>query len=193
MTVQQTPEILVIMSGGTIDAEPYAETPNRVTPLSESKVPKMVADLGYADQCAFYQWMMKDSQDFSADEICQLAKIIRDSGYKKVMVTHGTDAMVKNAGIVQEELHGTDIDVRFVGAMEPLSHGERSDGSASLRVALEDLLVGRAREKNVYIVGRGMQQNGQLAAAIYDPATTAKDRERKIFVDTQEHAATRGR
>lgn len=191
MPPQDPGKILVVITGGTIDAEPYIKTPERVQPLSQSMIPSLITALGYTERCTFLQWAMKDSQDFSPAEMQRLAQRIQESGCKHAVVTHGTDTMVKNAAIVQDALCQTDIQVRFVGAMEPLMHGERSDGPQNMKLALEDLTQGVARPKNVYIVGRGMQADGCIAAAIYDPATSFKDKEKKLFVDEGESSTTR--
>ncbi len=180
--------ILVIMTGGTIDAEPYEATPDRVTPKDKSQIPALVDQLGLAESCDFFQWKMKDSQDFSEDEIQQLADIIRADERRYFIITHGTDAMVKNAQLLNEALKGSGKTALFVGAMQPLAHGAASDGPENMKLALEVLMTDTpSAEGGAFIVGRGDLGQGRLGPRIFRPDETKKDRVRKIFVETEPH------
>lgn len=183
---------LLIMSGGTIDSHPYESTPDRVTPLEVSVVPDMVRELGYGDECDFFQWIMKDSQDFTQDEIRELAEIIRADEREKFIVTHGTDAMPRNASLVKELLAESGKTVLFVGAMEPLTHGKTSDGRDTLNYALENIDAIHENEPGVYIIGRGEMAKGQPGPRRFDPDKAVKDRENKIFRPTEGHGAGHG-
>lgn len=183
---------LVIMSGGTIDSHPYESTPDRVSPLEVSIVPDMVRELGYGDECDFFQWIMKDSQDFTPDEIRELAGIIRDDTRETYIVTHGTDAMPKNASLVKELLAGSGKTVLFVGAMEPLMHGKTSDGPDTLKYALEHIDAIHENEPGVYIIGRGEMAKGKYGPRRFDPDEAVKDREHKIFRPKEEYGAGHG-
>lgn len=175
-------DILVIMSGGTIDAEGYEETPDRVTPLERSLIPDMVERLGHADRCEFFQWLMKDSQDFSAEEIGQLADIIRADERQHFIVTHGTDAMVQNAKRLEGFLEGSGKTVFFVGAMEPLVHGKGSDGPENLDHAFKHIReTAQGQGGGVFIVGRSEIAKGTYGPRIYRPGEAVKDREHKVF------------
>lgn len=183
---------LVIMSGGTIDAEEYETTPDRVTPLEQSIVPDMVQELGHGDACDFYQWIMKDSQDFTKEEIRELAGIIAGDERQHYIVTHGTDAMPKNAKILEDILEGSGKTVFFVGAMEPLKHGERSDGPEALKRALETIEAVHEQDPGVYIIGRGEVAKGKYGPCMFKPDEVVKDRENKLFRPKEEPAAGHG-
>lgn len=181
------PPILVVMTGGTIDAEPYETTPEFVTPLEKSLIPDMVAELGYEkDVCDFFQWMMKDSQAFTREEMHELASIIRADEREHFVITHGTDAMVQNAQLLDEFLQGSGKTVFFVGAMEPLTHGGRSDGPENLKRALDTIHAVGDEQSGVYIIGRGEVAKGKLGPCMFKPDEAAKDKERKVFVSTAE-------
>lgn len=175
-------DILVIMTGGTIDAEKYDQTPDRVTPLEHSLIPSMVEQLGHADKCECFQWIMKDSQDFDKEEIGQLAEIIRRDERELFIVTHGTDAMVKNAKLLESFLEGSGKTVFFVGAMEPLRHGEKSDGPENLDYTFRHIRqTAKEQDSRVFIVGRSEMAQGQYGPRIYRPDAVEKNRERKLF------------
>jgi len=128
--------ILVIMAGGTIDAEPYPDPkhpPVYSTTLKESLVPAAMKKLGY--ECRFVQWSMKDSKEIGAGELQELARLIRDSAEREIIVTHGTDRMPENSRALQELLGGTEKIIVVTGAMMPLSNGPESDGYANLDYA----------------------------------------------------------
>jgi L-asparaginase len=132
-------DILVIMTGGTIDAEPYgdpARPPRYAIPLRDSLVPRAVEELGYGADCRFFQWMMKDSKDFSPAEIYALAIFIEQRRAQHFIITHGTDRMPENSRELQKQLAGTEKTVVMTGAMLPLANGPASDGYDNLRAAI---------------------------------------------------------
>lgn len=177
--------ILVIMSGGTIDSEKYDSTPDRVTPLAKSIIPQTVREIqdemGIGEQCDFFEWIMKDSQDFEKGEIDALAEIIKTDERQQYIVTHGTDAMVKNAKALKKALEGTGKTVFFVGAMEPLTHGKESDGQPNLKFALEHIKGVAENDPGVYIIGRSKGTDGKFRPWKFDPDETIKNKDEKVF------------
>ncbi|NDF13090.1 MAG: hypothetical protein EB060_09805 [Proteobacteria bacterium] len=134
------PKILIITTGGTIDAEGYkGPAPERVTPLEHSIIPATVHMLGHGADCGFYELCRKDSNDVDVDDLQHLAQVINDphSEYDYILITHGTDTMPRNARYLAELLGKTDKTVVFTGAMEPIANGEHSDGIENLRMFLE--------------------------------------------------------
>jgi len=131
-------DCLVIMTGGTIDAEPYKKTPRNVKLLEHSIVPDAVEELGLAKNCRFLQWLMKDSKDFKKSDAEQLAEFIEARRARHIVVTHGTDRMPQHSRRLEKLLEGTDKTVIVTGSMTPLTHGKRSDAYRNLRVAIED-------------------------------------------------------
>lgn len=169
---------LVVISGGTIDACAYRQTPENITPLETSIIPDAVRMLGFAEECVFYSWLRKDSKDITETDLRDLANIIDHQGYKHVVITHGTDRMVQNAALMlkQDVIAGSDKVIVFTGAMVPLANEiegyEKSDGYGNLRYSLTQV---KTAKPGVYI---GFQDK------LFDPLRTHKDFKNKILVES---------
>jgi L-asparaginase/Glu-tRNA(Gln) amidotransferase subunit D len=181
--------ILLIQTGGTFDSEPYADPRNP---------PEFVATLKGADSLMMptintlpnheyidgFTWgtsqedrFIKDSKYFTPDDIDYLADIIRhDDNHRLFVITHGTDAMVKNAMMLQETLADTDKVVVFAGAMVPLSMHKKyeSDGVNALRFSLEHIA---SQKSGVYVLGCDAHTKRMT---FFDPHEVQKDREKSI-------------
>lgn len=138
-------DTLVIMTGGTIDAEPYPDPknpPTNASMLENSVIPSTIASMGHGDRCDFLKWVAKDSKDFTNEEMDALAEIIRTSHAKNIIVTHGTDAMPHHSRQIEGRLKNNisrhsknkpvDKKVIFTGAMVPIANGPESDGYKNL-------------------------------------------------------------
>ncbi|NBO19152.1 MAG: hypothetical protein EBV03_08015 [Proteobacteria bacterium] len=160
-------DTLVIMTGGTIDAEAYpdpANPPKDATMLDHSMIPMTVAQMNpkYDQRCDYLVWRAKDSKHFSDKDMMDLAKIIRTSRARNIIITHGTDAMPENSRTIRSLLARPDKDLRvdagrkegllelqeggyvrgvmpgfdkrviFTGAMMPLANGPESDAYKNL-------------------------------------------------------------
>ncbi|XP_033733656.1 LOW QUALITY PROTEIN: uncharacterized protein LOC117322821 [Pecten maximus] len=96
-------KILVLQTGGTID-KCYPKTilgysfeigepaVSRVLPRAQSSMAMEVKSV-----CRL------DSQDVTNDDRIKLARACRESGVKKILVTHGTDTMLDTARMLSEE------------------------------------------------------------------------------------------
>ncbi len=184
--------ILLIRTGGTIDAEPYPdpkEPPQFITPLpaAESLIMDTVKGLPNADKVDGLTWVdwqerkfVKDSQKFEPEDIQALADIIKADHRKYFVLTHGTDGMVKNASALQEALKGTDKVVAFTGAMVPLAmEGKNdpagnkihSDGVSMLQFTLQNI---ESQKSGVYVVARNAHTR---QSQFFAPQTVQKDKE----------------
>lgn len=192
--------ILIIRTGGTIDARPYADAtapPPVVRPLDDrrSYVQDFVSSileygledvaLPAPDEVDMFSWMgranmrrfVKDSQLFTDEDIQALAQLIKsDEGHSRFLITHGTDAMAKNAAALKAALAGTDKVVVFVGAMVPLSmaiipENPEGDGMAALESGLAKI---REQQPGVYMVARDPNTK---RLALFDPERVEKDLE----------------
>ena len=135
-------DVLVIMTGGTIDAEAYPDPKNpppNATPLRDSAVPDALHKLGYDDVCRCYQWLMKDSKEFTPKNIEILATMIRERRAKYIIVTHGTDRMPENSRALSAALGNTDKTIVITGSMIPLANGKDSDGYDNLRYTVDTI------------------------------------------------------
>jgi L-asparaginase/Glu-tRNA(Gln) amidotransferase subunit D len=156
--------ILLIQTGGTIDSEPYEDPknpPNNVQTLKgeDSLIQGVLQNMGLLDRVTRYSWigdqedrLNKDSKEFSENDISELAEIIKADENESVIITHGTDFMVKNAKILQEIIGQTDKKIIFVGSMVPLSmHGKNnSDAIPALKYAIENI---EHAENGINLVG----------------------------------------
>lgn len=135
-------DILIIMTGGTIDAEAYPDPsrpPKNAFPLKDSLVPQAVEELGYSEDCRFFQWMMKDSKDFVSAEIYAMSVFIKQRRARYIIVTHGTDRMPETSRELAQLMKDSDKVVILTGSMLPLSNGRQSDAYGNLRFAIEQV------------------------------------------------------
>ncbi len=156
--------ILLIRTGGTIDAKPYDDPrnpPSYVETLqAEDSLINVLLATSKQEDVDQYSWVpdletqfVKDSQLFDGEDIQALANIIRNDDHRFFILTHGTDAMIKNATALDEALKGSGKTVMFAGAMVPLSMGDKapSDGTPAVDFALREV---KGAPPGVYVVGR---------------------------------------
>lgn len=185
-------KIILIRTGGTIDAEPYSDPrnpPKYIAALSEKKslIISVIRKLGYTVEEFHFgdvvteRRFVKDSKKFTRKDIQQLAEIIKSNKNRYFIVTHGTDAMRKNAYVLKNMLLGVDKIVIFVGSIVPLSmHGKKlkqerqieSDAFLFLSYSLEaidsDIL-----KKGVYLAGFDSRKR---KIALLNPQKVVKNR-----------------
>ncbi len=176
MTVDPAPT-LVITTGGTIDAKAYQDRSEMVTPLEKSMVPDILHKLGKLRDTITLELDKKDSKEYSDAQLDELAHAIKQSGAKRVVVTHGTDRMPENASYMKKKLAAfevNDVTVVFTGAMVPYSNQlagyEDSDAEANVGFALKQV---ETLEPGVYIA---------FDSKVYDPEAINKDVGRGEFV-----------
>lgn len=135
-------DVLIIMTGGTIDAEAYpdpAHPPKNAFPLKDSLVPQAMEELGYSEDCRFFQWMMKDSKDFVSAEIYAMSVFIKQRRAQHIIITHGTDRMPETSRELEALMKDSDKVVILTGSMLPLSNGRKSDAYENLRFSIESI------------------------------------------------------
>ncbi len=149
-------DTLIIMTGGTIDAEAYPDPkhpPHNATMLTNSLIPGTLAEMGFDKRCDYLPWKAKDSKNFTTGEMRDLAKIIRTAQHRNIIITHGTDAMPEHSRKIATLLQKPEPDLRndagagrfirgegvvhdktvvFTGAMMPLANGPMSDAYQNL-------------------------------------------------------------
>jgi L-asparaginase/Glu-tRNA(Gln) amidotransferase subunit D len=176
--------ILLIRTGGTIDAVAYADPinpPKIVTSVAQgdSQVNALVKTLDGAADIDCHMWdkaeegrFIKDSQEFKADDIQALADIIKADNHRYFILTHGTDDLAKNTQSLKQALGDTDKVVAVAGAMVPLSMTKDGDTNAvkpALQYAVNEITKQPA---GVYVIGRNTS-NKRLN--FFDPTTIEKD------------------
>ena len=180
----QDERILLLRAGGTIDSEPYDDPrhpPEFVDTLKgdHSFIMRTVAQLPNSDKVDGFSWgtwnenrFVKDSQLFTPEDITALADIIKADTHRYFILTHGTDAMAKNARSLQEALKDTDKVIAFTGAMVPLSMAKQHPGDAvdALRFTLANITQ---QSPGVYVVGRDAASK---RLGFFDPQKVEKNK-----------------
>ena len=170
--------IHIIITGGTIDAEPYEATPEHITPLQESVIPSVLEQLGLADHCHFTHMPHKDSKDYTEGDIAKLADDIATSPYPLTIITHGTDRMAEHARTLKATMANTHKMVLFTGAMTPIMNEvvaiSKSDGPDNLAFACAQL---GSLQPGVYIA---------FHKQLLDPDIIEKDFKNKCFNQRQD-------
>jgi L-asparaginase len=191
--------ILLIRTGGTIDAEPYSnphEPPKHVSTLSatHSLIEQTIDAIGAHNKIDHFRMLeqkhaqfVKDSQLFTREDMQELADIIRSNDHQHIIITHGTDAMTHNATLLKEALGATDKTVIFTGAMIPLSMSDqhKSDGIAGLEYSIAHVNQPPA---GVYVTARDRHTK---RLQFFAPETIEKDRmtsKKDLAFTVTEHA-----
>lgn len=176
-------KILLIQTGGTIDAAPYADPqrPPRITTTlksNESLIPQTIRKLGYSDIMDIYKYTEKnknisgkDSKLITKNDIQKLAHIIAKEDYSYFIITHGTDAMAKNAEMLQNQLQNNNKITVFVGAMIPLSMHTQygSDATENISFTIENII---GQKSGVYMTGYDAEKK---SASFYTPQLYEKN------------------
>ncbi len=173
MSKKGAQDILLIAAGGTIAAEPYAQTPEYVTVETNAHVIQALQDVaGKEITVGAADFSIKDSKDITDEDLQRVAGLIAQAQQNFIVITHGTDAMPQNARKLKALLASDFPNVLakkrivFTGAMEPLTHGVQSDGYANLKDALEVAL--HNAKAGVSIVMHGMVINPDRAVKDFD-------------------------
>jgi L-asparaginase/Glu-tRNA(Gln) amidotransferase subunit D len=180
--------ILLIKTGGTFDSVEYEDPknpPKYVETLKgeNSLILPIINTFRVGEKVDSFVWgewqegrFVKDSKLFSDEDIIELAEIIKQDEHNLFVITHGTDAIVKNACLLQEQLEGSGKVVALVGAMVPLSMHDKhiSDGVDALKYTLEHI---ESKSPNVYVVGRDLHSK---RLQFFDPTKVQKDRETSL-------------
>ncbi len=194
---------LLITTGGTIDSIAYNETPDNIIPLNSSMVPMALQAMGVSDnQYRHHAMPPADSKLFLTDDqheralrqhlalelpefpkrrvrVEDLIDFIHKQPEKNILITHGTDALARNANTIWQGLSNISSNkiVIFVSAMIPLANSLQKDGSynfklsdgyANLSRAIAEFASGKL-VRGVYIAanwGKFFVGNEQLAQVV---------------------------
>jgi L-asparaginase len=123
--------IRILITGGTFDKE-YNELNGQLY-FKDSHLPEMLK-LGRCNlDLEVRTLMMIDSLDMTDDDRQIILEHCRHSQERRIVITHGTDTMVKTAATLAREI--SDKTVVLTGAMIPYKFGS-SDGLFNLGSAL---------------------------------------------------------
>jgi L-asparaginase len=135
--------ILVITTGGTIGAIPYKDP--QMPPEFSSMPPEWRDIVRDALATTFAPINARcvslkplDSKLIDHAYRMNLLQIIATAHEDKILVTHGTDTILKTADFLHHNLSGATgrKSVILTGAMTPLSNGQESDGYQNLQFSL---------------------------------------------------------
>lgn len=156
-------KILVLSTGGTIDAAPYpedGEPPVYSTATDEHRAAKALETIASTSSAPvelhYNEICNKDSKFISEFDRSALerAVITKAPEYDRIIVTIGTDCMTDVAQDLAQRLHNQpECPVVFTGAIWPLANTDKTDGYENLKLALlgeEDIAPG------IYIAMHGL-------------------------------------
>jgi len=139
--------IKIFVTGGTFDKE-YNEL-NGALYFKETHLHEML-ELGRSQiKVDIETLMMKDSLDMSDDDQNSIVQRCFESNEDKILITHGTDNMVKTAKLLAAQIN--DKTIVLTGAMIPYKFGS-SDGLFNLGSALSFL---QSLPHGIYIAMNG--------------------------------------
>lgn len=144
------PKMLIINTGGTIDAEAYgAVAPEFTIQATPSNVEAYLKTL--MPQAKYIGWpKMGDSKTFNKHDYKAIAEAINKSDADKILLVHGTDRMAKLGRFLKRHVNPGKT-VLITGGMVPLANGPESDGFANLEDCITRLSY-NAAPKGVSVV-----------------------------------------
>lgn len=152
--------LLVVTTGGTLDALPYTN-PSRHPPYSvfpslgacQVRRALMRPDMALrAQTCRWAALPPRDSKRIDAAYRAKIRRAMARHSVPRVLIAHGTDTLLTTAAYLHR-LKGTrSKTVVLVGAMLPLANGAVSDGWQNLRYAVRRLTRQGTLPPGIYLV-----------------------------------------
>lgn len=139
--------IKILLTGGTIDKH-YNES-NGELDFVNSHIPEILNKGRNRYEVNLQQLMLKDSLEMDDNDRQVILKACEDAEEERVLITHGTDTMVKTATLLGEQ--GIEKTIVLVGAMVPYVFKE-SDAVFNMGFALASV---QTLPRGVYIVMNG--------------------------------------
>ncbi|OIN85603.1 MAG: hypothetical protein AUJ12_08640 [Alphaproteobacteria bacterium CG1_02_46_17] len=140
--------VILITTGGTIDADPYPENPaaapfNAIFSQTASAAAKELSEIISKEHpdivCNHIAYSAKDSKNITDEDIKKLAVLILQHFKEtpdRILITCGTDRICEIAQKIKDYLPDLPCPVIFTGALIPLANGPISDGTNNLEQAL---------------------------------------------------------
>lgn len=144
-----TPELIVLTTGGTIDKAFSIATSKLI--VDESFAAVVLPQLRLTVRYSIRELLRVDSLDLTPEDRLVISKAVAEAPVPRVVITHGTDTMVESARVVDGANTGQNHTVVFTGAFIP---GRFSPYEAcfNLGVAMRAALTLR---RGVYIAMNG--------------------------------------
>lgn len=140
--------IQLIVTGGTFD-KTYDHIKGTLF-FEHTHIPEMLVRSRCKLPIEVTPLLLKDSLAFTEDDLLKIEKACTDTAAKSIVITHGTDTMVRTAKrLAQLNLDKTIV---LTGAMIPYAFGSSSDGFFNLGCALS---FSQTLSPDVYITMQG--------------------------------------
>ncbi len=110
-------KILFIQTGGTIDKDYPQTTKGWAFEFGEPATRRILEKLKPSFDYEIITAFQKDSLEITDADRQDLAKLIKEKDFKKIIITHGTDTMIETARILAEQIK--DKLIIITGAMLP--------------------------------------------------------------------------
>lgn len=181
-------DVVWILAKGTIDSVDYEATPELVSSLDESLIPKYMWEKRSDTRYCFYNLNNPhdDSKEYSDKELHEVLDLIKDihqtDKAQNFVISFGTDAMVKLGRMAKQYCDKHDLNnvsLTITGAMEPLIfhyNGKTSDATLNLDMIDKHASNGGLK-KGVSIIMHGQY---------FNPDITAKDISNKKMLEVND-------
>jgi L-asparaginase len=160
--------ILVLTTGGTIDKQ-YFDALSEYQ-VGDSAVGKLLSVARVTHPHHIVEILRKDSLDFTEENRARIVEQVRQSVFRRIVITHGTDTMTLTAKALAVL---SDKTIVLTGALTPARFAE-SDAAFNLGMAFA---TAQTAPPGVYITINGSVFRGE---------EVVKDREHQRFTAAQE-------
>lgn len=124
-----------IITGGTIDSY-YDGAKDTVVTGKHSVVPSFIRSLKIKSPMKFTEVCMKDSRSLTEKNLQKILATVKKSGYRKIIVTHGTYTMPDTARLLHARFRKSGRVIVLTGSLIPIKGFAPSDGTFNLGYAL---------------------------------------------------------
>lgn len=143
-------KILFIQTGGTIDKDYPRLQRGYAFEIAEPAVQRILEKANLAFEYEIQPLLKKDSMDIDDTDRQKIYETCERSSFDKIIITHGTDAMIETAKILASIQHKTII---LTGALRP-QRFSNTDADFNLGLAIGAI--------NVLTEGVYIAMNGQI-------------------------------
>lgn len=140
--------IIFIQTGGTIDKDYPKTTKGYAFEISEPAVKRILEKLNPGFKYEIISVLKKDSLDITQVDREKILDVCRKSKSNKIIITHGTDTMIKTAKVLSQIKNKTVI---ITGSMRP-ERFSNSDASINIGIAIGAVNI---LENGIYIAMHG--------------------------------------
>ena len=141
-------DIHFIFTGGTIDSS-YDTSKQKCVPNKESLIPSYLKQVIKSHPSISHETVfMLDSGEIDDKKRTKILQAVKKSSASRIIVSHGTDTMVKTLEYLTKFFPGTKKTIVLVGAMIPLKEFAQSDAGFNLGYAISEV---QRLEPGIYI------------------------------------------